>query len=161
PRPRPRCDAAPGEVPSRDRSARRQEPGRAGLPGTRRRRRSAASVRQPRRRQRPVQRGASSAAARREAHLRRRLLRYCPGEQPAAMALVRVPAKRHTIRRAAAVAIPSRTVDQRLGATLRNKMASFEKQGWVSIWVGVSTADQDKDVLRDLCAVDYYDVDFQ
>ncbi len=40
-------------------------------------------------------------------------------------------------------------------------MISFESRGWVSIWASLTTEDQDKDVLRDLCGVDYYDVDYQ
>jgi hypothetical protein len=40
-------------------------------------------------------------------------------------------------------------------------MVSFEKRGWISVWVGLTLEDRDKDVLKDLCGVDYYDVDFQ
>jgi hypothetical protein len=40
-------------------------------------------------------------------------------------------------------------------------MISFERRGWVSIWIGLTSDNQDKDVLKDLCGVDYYDVDYQ
>jgi len=39
----------------------------------------------------------------------------------------------------------------------------FEREGYVSIWLGreVSDSTSGKDILKDLCGVDYYDVDFQ
>lgn len=43
-------------------------------------------------------------------------------------------------------------------------MVSFEKEGWVSIWVATAKGpkgDMKKDVMKDLCGCDYYDVDFQ
>jgi hypothetical protein len=40
-------------------------------------------------------------------------------------------------------------------------MVSFEKRGWVSIWAGLTDEDREKDVLKELCGVDYYDVDYQ
>lgn len=43
-------------------------------------------------------------------------------------------------------------------------MENFEQEGVVSVWVfreAEDPADADKDVLRDFCGVDYYDIDFQ
>jgi hypothetical protein len=39
----------------------------------------------------------------------------------------------------------------------------FEKEGYVSIWIGreVPDASRGLDILKDLCGVDYYDLDFQ
>lgn len=41
---------------------------------------------------------------------------------------------------------------------------SFERKGVVSVWVfcePVNPADARKDVLKEMCGVDYYDLDFQ
>jgi len=40
-------------------------------------------------------------------------------------------------------------------------MASFEKTGVVSIWAGVEKPDSEADVLKDLCGVEFYDLDCQ
>lgn len=43
-------------------------------------------------------------------------------------------------------------------------MEVFEREGVVSIWVFLDEedpADAEKDVLKDFCGVDYYDIDFQ
>jgi len=41
--------------------------------------------------------------------------------------------------------------------------AMFEKDNHLSIWIGKEVPDSasGKDILKDLCGVDYYDVDFQ
>lgn len=40
-------------------------------------------------------------------------------------------------------------------------MASFEKTGVVSIWAGIDKPDGEADVLKDLCGVEFYDLDCQ
>lgn len=40
-------------------------------------------------------------------------------------------------------------------------MVDFEKEGVLSIWVGTKNIDSNIDILKELCGVDYYDVDFQ
>ena len=40
-------------------------------------------------------------------------------------------------------------------------MVSFEKTGVVSIWAGVDKPDSEADILKDLCGVEFYDLDFQ
>ncbi|MFZ6741643.1 immunity 22 family protein [Undibacterium sp. JH2W] len=40
-------------------------------------------------------------------------------------------------------------------------MSKNEKDGVVSIWVGLEHQRSDIDLLKDLCGVDFYDLDFQ
>jgi len=40
-------------------------------------------------------------------------------------------------------------------------MISFEKEGWISVWSGMSAEDREQDILKSFCGIDYYDVDFQ
>ncbi len=40
-------------------------------------------------------------------------------------------------------------------------MNNFEKTGVVSVWAGLEHQERDVDLLKDLCGVEYYDVDFQ
>ncbi|MDP1978670.1 immunity 22 family protein [Undibacterium sp.] len=40
-------------------------------------------------------------------------------------------------------------------------MSTNEKDGVVSIWVGFEHQQSDIDLLKDLCGVDFYDLDFQ
>ena len=40
-------------------------------------------------------------------------------------------------------------------------MVNFDKPGVVSIWAGLEHQDPDVDLLKGLCGVEYYDVDFQ
>jgi hypothetical protein len=40
-------------------------------------------------------------------------------------------------------------------------MVSFEEAGMISIWIGREIPKAGGDILKELCGVDYYDVDFQ
>jgi hypothetical protein len=47
---------------------------------------------------------------------------------------------------------------------VEQEMENFEQGGVVSVWVfqePLDPANSEKDVLKDLCGVDYYDIDFQ